>query len=129
MASRLNQGPKYVVSRTLRDPQWSNTIVIDGADDIAKRVAEIKEQPGGEVQIHGSGALARSLLEHELIDEYRLWIYPVVVGAGRRLFPGSGCPLGLTLADTAVTGSGVIAATYRRAAKPTFASLRVRDAS
>jgi dihydrofolate reductase len=88
----------------------------------AFEVASLKHQPGRELQLHGSGTLARTLMDLELIDEYRLWIFPVVVGAGRRLFTDGALPAALKLVDTKTTGTGVVIHSYQPAGKPTYGS-------
>lgn len=114
----INVLPKYVPSTTLRDPAWQNTHVIDG--DVEAAVRELKTAPGRELQVHGSGELLRWLLEHDLVDELNLRIYPVIVGDGLRLFPERGQAHALTLVDSRSTGSGVMLQTYRPAGRPTF---------
>ncbi len=105
IARQLNSRPKYVASRTLRTGDWAPTTVLSG--DVAARVADLKRRPGRELQIHGSARLAQSLLAAALIDELRLVIAPVVVGAGRRLFPDGGTPAGLRLTHNESTPSGL----------------------
>ena len=106
VAVKLNGLPKYVVSSTLRDPEWHDTTVLDG--DAVDRVRKLKQQPGGELQVHGSWALARGLHQAGLIDEYRLLVFPVTVGAGKRLFTEDAPPSGYTLVDSATTGTGAV---------------------
>lgn len=118
VASRLNSLPKYVASTTLDKVEWNNSTLISA--NVAEEVAKLKQQPGNELQIHGSGALARTLMEHDLIDEYRLWIYPVVVGGGRRLFEDGGTPSALRLVDTKTTSTGVVIHVYRPAGPPEY---------
>ncbi len=113
IASRLNALPKYVASTTLRAPDWPGTQVLGG--DVAAEVARLKEQPGDELQVHGSGALAQTLMEHNLIDEYRLFYFPVHVGAGKRLFRDATPAGGLRLVRSTTTGAGVVIASYEPA--------------
>lgn len=114
----INVLPKYVPSATLANPTWQNTHVIDG--DVEAAVRELKAKPGRELQVHGSGALLRWLLERDLVDELTLHIYPVVVGDGLRLFPDRGPAHDLTLVESRSTPSGVTIQTYRPAGRATF---------
>ncbi len=114
----INALPKYVPSTTLRDPAWNNTHVIDG--DVEAAIRELKAQPGNELQVHGSGELLRWLLEHDLVDELNLRIYPVLVGDGMRLFPDGGQTHNLELIDSRSTSTGVMIQTYRPAGRATF---------
>ena len=114
----INVLPKYVPSTTLTDPTWQNTHVISG--DVEAAVRELKAKPGRELQVHGSGALLRWLLERDLIDELDLWIYPVVVGDGLRLFPEHGESHDLTLVESRSTPSGVTILAYRPAGRATL---------
>jgi dihydrofolate reductase len=107
VAKKLNGLPKYVASRTLTDPEWQHTTVLDG--DAVDRVRALKEQPGGELQVHGSCGLVRDLHAAGLVDEYRLIVFPVVVGQGKRLFPEGTPASGFTATDSRVTSTG---ATY-----------------
>jgi dihydrofolate reductase len=113
----LNVLPKYVPSTTLKDPGW-NTHVIEG--DVEAAVRELKAKPGRELQVHGSGALLRWLLERDLVDELNLRLYPVVVGDGLRLFPERGPTHDLTLVESRSVPSGVTLLTYRPAGRVTF---------
>ena len=123
IASRLNMLPKYVASTTLTSPEWGPATVLSG--DVPAAVAELKRQPGRELQVHGSGGLVRTLHEHDLVDEYRLLVFPVVVGEGRRLFPDRGVATGLTLVDSRTTGSGVAIQVYRPTGRPEFGSFEL----
>jgi dihydrofolate reductase len=106
VATKLNTLPKYVLSSTLKDPNWANTTVLSG--DLADRVAELKSQDGGELQVHGSGALARSLYEAGLVDELRLLVFPVCVGTGKRLFGDAAPASGFNLVDSKTTSAGAM---------------------
>ena len=114
----INVLPKYVPSSTLTDPTWQNTHVIQG--DVEAAVRELKAKPGGELQVHGSGALLRWLLERDLVDELTLHLYPVVLGDGLRLFPEQGQTHDMTLVESRSTPSGVTIQTYRPAGRATF---------
>jgi dihydrofolate reductase len=116
-AETLNNAPKYVVSNTLTEPlPWPNSTLLSG--DVIEAVASLKQEPGGDLNIMGSGALIRSLMPHDLIDEFMLTITPVVLGEGHRLF-GEGTPLTrLQLMDAETTTTGAVIATYRRVAEP-----------
>ncbi|MFD4030812.1 dihydrofolate reductase family protein [Streptomyces sp. NPDC058637] len=119
IAARLNTLTKHVVSTTLKDPEWENTTVVSG--DVAAEVARLKERTEeGELQIHGSGALARSLMPYDVIDEYHLLVHPVFLGRGRRLFPDGGLPTAFELTDARTTASGVAVQTYRPAGHARF---------
>jgi dihydrofolate reductase len=123
IASRLNRLPKYVASTTLTAPEWGPTTVFAG--DVPAAVAELKRQPGRELQVHGSGGLVRTLHEHDLVDEYRQLVFPVVVGEGRRLFPDRGVAIGLTLVDSRTTGSGVAIHVYRPTGRPEYGTAEI----
>jgi dihydrofolate reductase len=114
----LNTRPKYVASTTLTDPQWADTTVLSG--DVAAAVGELKAKPGGELQVHGSGALIRWLLDNDLVDELTLLTFPVVVGQGRRLFPDSGQDTALELVESRATTNGVTMQVYRTAGRPQY---------
>ncbi len=112
----LNTQPKYVTSTTLTDPRWTNTTVL--SSDLVTAVRELKARPGRELQVHGSGALFRWLHASDLIDEMTLFIFPVIVGQGTRLFPDTGRDRALELAETKVTPSGVTIQVYRPDTSP-----------
>jgi dihydrofolate reductase len=118
VANPLNALPKYVVSNRLRSAEWHNSTIVKG--DIPAEVAKLKAMPGRELQVHGSGTLARTLLENDLVDEWRLLVFPVIVGAGRRLFPELGVTSGLGLVDSRTTGSGVAIHVYRPTGRAEF---------
>jgi len=113
IADQLNRTRKHVASRTRDRLEWSNSTLIEG--DVAEYVANLKRQNGPEIQVHGSAGLIQTLLEHDLIDEFRLWIFPVVVGAGKRFFGPGTIPAGLELVEHTASRTGVLIATYRRA--------------
>jgi dihydrofolate reductase len=116
----LHMQPKYVASTAPFEAQWANTTVLAG--DLAAAVGELKARPGRELQVHGSGALFRWLLDRDLIDEINLFTFPVVVGEGTRLFPGKGPDIALKLVGPqAVTPSGVTIQVYRPAGRPQYA--------
>lgn len=123
VANRLNTLPKYVASTTLKDPAWAGTTVLQG--DVADAVRELKARPGRELQVHGSGRLVRFLLDHDLVDRLNLLVFPVIVGAGRRLFPEHGLATGLALDESRTTPNGVTVSVYRTAGRPEFGSVEV----
>lgn len=123
VANRLNTLPKYVASTTLKDPEWANTSVLEG--DLVSAVRKLKDRDGRELQVHGSGALVRFLLENDLVDRLNLLVFPVIVGAGRRLFPDSGIATGLALDESRTTGSGVTISVYRPTGRPEFGEVEV----
>ena len=118
VASRLNGLPKYVVSNRLGSADWHNSTIVKG--DIPAEVAKLKELPGRELQVHGSGTLARTLLENDLVDEWRLMVFPVIVGAGRRLFPDLGVATGLRLVHSRTTPSGTAIHVYQPTGRAEF---------
>jgi len=120
VATALNRLPKYVASRTLAKAEWHNSTVIRG--DIAREVAELRRRYPREIQVHGSGDLAQTLLTNDLIDEFRLWLYPVVLGSGKRLFSSGAVPAALELVSTDTTSTGVVVSIYRRSGKPSYGS-------
>lgn len=118
IASRLNDLPKYVASRTLAQADWANSTVLSG--DVVAEVARLKQQPGRELQIHGSGVFAQTMFDAGLIDTIRLIVFPVVLGTGRRLFAEGRTPSRLRLADVATTPAGVTIQTLDLAGPPEY---------
>jgi dihydrofolate reductase len=108
-ADKMNNMPKYVVSTTLEDPDWNNTSVMRDVKD----VSGLKEGDGGPIVVAGSRTLVHGLMEHDLVDEFRLMIFPVVLGSGARLFPDAPDKTPLELVDTQVFNSGVVVQSYR----------------
>lgn len=117
--SSLNSRPKFVASNTIADPQWAGTTVLSG--DLETAIRDLKAEPGGELQVHGSGQLIRWLLEHELVDEMTLIVCPVIVGAGTRLFPEAGKDFALELLESRRFPTGILAQTYRPGGRPQYA--------
>jgi dihydrofolate reductase len=111
-ADKFNTMPKYVVSSTLKDPDWNNTTVLDG--DVVDAVSKLKAVTEGEIAVHGSIQLAQTLLEHDLVDELRLMVFPVVLGQGKRLFGETSDKKPLELAESRPVGDGVLILIYRR---------------
>ena len=110
-ADRFNSMPKYVASKTLKKPEWNNSHLVKG--DLAAEVSKLKQQPGHDIVIHGSPTLIRSLLPHDLIDEYRLLVYPIVLGRGKRLFDEAS-QAKLKLVESETFSKGVVKLVYRR---------------
>jgi dihydrofolate reductase len=113
ISERLNGTRKHVASTTLEQLDWNNSTLITG--DVAEYVSILKSQEGPDIQVQGSPGLIQTLLEHDLIDEFRIWIFPVVIGAGKRLFGDGTIPAGLKLVDSKVSKTGVTINTYERA--------------
>jgi dihydrofolate reductase len=109
----FNSAKKYVASRTLKKLDWSNSELIKG--DVAKEIKKLKEQPGPELHVYGSGNLVQTLLKHDLVDELRLKIFPIMLGSGKRLFAEGAFPAGFDLTENGISKKGVIVATYARA--------------
>jgi dihydrofolate reductase len=101
-ADKFNTMPKYVVSRTLTEPQWNNTTVLGG--DVVEEVSRLKKEYAGDIAVHGSPQLAQTLIEHDLVDALHLQVYPVLVGAGRRLFGGTSNTRRLRLTEARTVG-------------------------
>jgi dihydrofolate reductase len=135
IADQLNGTRKHVASTTLEKVEWNNSTLITG--DVAEYVARLKEEDGPEIQVHGSPGLIQTLLEHDLIDEYRLWIFPLAIGTGKRFFGAGTIPAAFKLADSKVSKTGVTINTYERAGEidrgsfefdePTEAELQRRE--
>jgi dihydrofolate reductase len=113
-ADKFNSMPKYVVSSTLRDPKWNNTTVLEG--DVAESVAQLKRDQDGDIVVHGSPRLVQTLVEHDLVDELRLMVFPVVLGTGKRLFGETSDKKSLRLVDSKIVGDGVAILVYGPAA-------------
>jgi dihydrofolate reductase len=112
MADKFNGMPKYVISSTLKDPEWNNTTVLTG--DVAHEVASLKKQHDGDIVVHGSAQLVHELLELDLVDELRLMVFPVVLGSGKRVFPEMSDKHLLRLVDSKTVGDGVMILVYGR---------------
>ena len=112
-AKPFNDATKYVASRRHPALEWSNSILIEG--DVAEGIAALKQEDGPELQVHGSGNLIQTLLRHNLVDQYRLLIFPVVIGSGKRLFSEGTIPSGLKLVDSTVSTTGAVMGTYEPA--------------
>ena len=110
LADRLNRLPKYVVSSTLEDPGWNNSTVLEG--DAVNEISKLRQELDGEIVVYGSLQLVHTLIEHDLVDELRLMIYPVLLGAGERLFGETGDKKPMRLVDTRTVGGGVALLTY-----------------
>ena len=120
IAAKLNTLPKYVASTTLDATGWHNSSLLGG--DVAAEVAKLKERPGRELQVHGSGQLAQTLIDHDLVDEYRLLYFPVHLGSGKKLFRDGARAAALRLRSATTTSTGVIIATYEPDGPPRYGS-------
>ena len=109
-ADKFNAMPKYVVSSTLKDPEWNNSTVLSG--DVVEEVAKLRQQLDGDIVVHGSAQLVQDLVEHDLVDELRLMVFPVVLGTGKRLFGETSDKKALRLVDSKTVGDGVEILTY-----------------
>jgi dihydrofolate reductase len=112
-ADKFNSMPKYVVSSTLKDPEWTNTKVLDGG--LAESVRKLRDDSDGEIVVHGSAQLVQALIEDDLVDELRLMVFPVVLGTGKRLFGETSDKHSLKLTGSQLVGDGVAILTYERA--------------
>ncbi|MEV4994141.1 dihydrofolate reductase family protein [Streptomyces niveus] len=121
IGSKMNSVRKYVASRTLDTVSWQNSTLLTG--DVAEAVARLKQEDDGEIQVHGSGDLIQTLIAHDLVDEFHVLVFPVLVGSGKRLFGRGTVQAGLKLVDTARSGSGVVISTYARAGKVEYGAM------
>ncbi len=124
-ADVFNNATKYVASRTLDRVEWQNSILLEG--DAAEAVARLKGEGGPEIQVHGSGNLIQTLLANDLVDEYRLMLFPLVLGAGKRLFGDGSIPRGLKLVDSKTSTTGVLIATYERGGEVEYGSFALEE--
>jgi len=123
IATALNTRPKFVASRTVNKVHWNNSSLLKG--DVAKEVANLKGQEGGEIQVHGSGNLLQTLLKHDLIDTLRIWQFPVVIGTGKRLFGAGTIPGSFRLVDTQLATTGAVLNVYERAGDLRYGEVEV----
>ena len=126
-ADALNSARKHVASRTLKNVEWNNSTLIKS--DVPNYVSELKTQSGPEIQVHGSGDLIQTLLRNDLVDEFNLWTFPVVLGSGKRLFAGGAIPAGLKVVDVTTSSTGVVIATYERAGEIKYGSFALEEPS
>ncbi|HEX8065835.1 MAG TPA: dihydrofolate reductase family protein [Thermoleophilaceae bacterium] len=126
-AEPLNRATKHVASKTLTELEWENSRLIEG--EVPDGVRALKDEDGPELQVHGSANLLQTLLEHGLVDELRLWIFPLVLGSGKRLFDGGTVPDGMELTSSQVSSTGVIMATYRGGAEIKSGSFAAEEPS
>jgi dihydrofolate reductase len=124
-AEKLNSATKYVASTTLDNVEWSNSTLIKG--DVPEQVARLKEEAGPEIQVHGSWNLIQTLLKNDLVDEYRLWTFPLVLGSGKRIFGDGTIPAGLKLVDSRTSTTGVLMATYERGGEREYGSFALDE--
>ncbi|HEV8575256.1 MAG TPA: dihydrofolate reductase family protein [Dehalococcoidia bacterium] len=124
-ADSLNSAKKYVASRTLDTVEWNNSTLLKG--DASEEVRRIKGESGPEIQVHGSWDLIQTLNKQGLVDEYRLWIFPVLLGSGKRLFADGTIPAGLKLIDSKSSSTGVVIATYERAGDIKYGSFALEE--
>lgn len=125
IARALNTRPKFVASRTLETLDWSHSTLLEG--DVAEAVARLKEEPGDEIQVHGSGDLLQTLLRHDLVDTLRLWHFPVVLGSGKRLFGEGTIPRSFRLVGTERTTTGATLGVYDRVGDLRYGEMEVGE--
>jgi dihydrofolate reductase len=121
IGAKMNSMPKYVASRTLDTVSWQNSTLLTG--DVTEAVNKLKQGEGGEIQVHGSGALIQTLVEHDLVDEFHALVFPVLIGSGKRLFAEGTIPVGLKLVDTTTLSTGVLVSTYVRDGKVEYGAI------
>jgi dihydrofolate reductase len=126
-ADVLNRARKHVASRTLQSVEWNNSTLIRG--DVATYVSELKRQSGPEIQVHGSGDLLQTLFRNDLVDEFHVWTFPVVLGSGKRLFAGGAIPAGLKVDAVKTSTTGVVIAIYERAGAIKYGSFALEEPS
>jgi dihydrofolate reductase len=124
-ATALNTRPKYVASRTLDKVTWNNSRLLKG--NVAEEVQKLKAQDGGEIQVHGSGDLVQTLLKHDLIDAFRIWHFPVVLGTGKRLFGEGTIPRAFRLVETQEIATGAVLHVYERAGGLKYGEVEVGE--
>jgi dihydrofolate reductase len=129
VATAINRLPKYVATRTLDKAEWEGTTLLKGEADggVVEEIRELKSRPGRDLQVHGSAGLIQTLIAHDLVDEYRLFVYPVVLGKGKRLFEPGSAPATMRHVATRTTGAGVTVHTYERAGGLTFGSFQLDE--
>jgi dihydrofolate reductase len=127
IADQLNSTRKHVASTTLKELEWENSRLIEG--EVPEGVRALKQEDGPELQVHGSANLIQTLLEHGLIDELHVWIFPLVLGNGKRLFNGGTVPAGLEVVSSQTSSTGVIMATYRSGAEIKYGSFAAETPS
>lgn len=125
MAAKLNAVPKYVASRTLETLEWANSSLLDG--DVPDAVGRLKAEDGDPLLVIGSSGLIQTLIQHDLVDTFRFWTFPVVLGEGKRLFGDGAIPAGLELKDIQTSTTGVTVATYERAGEIKFGSFALDE--
>jgi dihydrofolate reductase len=125
IAAKFNSVRKYVVSRTLDRVDWNNSTLLNG--DVVERIKKLKSEPGNELQVHGSGALIQTLLKHDLIDAFRLWTFPVLLGTGKRLFANGTVPARLKLVETQTSSTGVVLHVLQSAGRLEYGSFALEQ--
>jgi dihydrofolate reductase len=122
-AEALNSRPKFVASRSLARLEWNNSLLLKG--DVVSEVAKLKAMEGGEIQVHGSSNLLQTLLKHDLVDAMRLWLFPVVLGTGKRLFGEGAIPAGFRLVESKFNATGAVLHVYERAGALRYGEVEV----